>query len=200
VKKLLYVCVGLSFMLPFAAQATLLDDLDGIDGVGTGIAGFDATGLLVGDDFSGTVVGAGDFEFLATLGFFEFGGNDFLFIYVEALNLSGISDTVDFAVTFSSLDWAGPPAQILTGVLLESDAPYAAFPGAGLTPTIPDGQSLTLTFDNFFVDESRYLELQLVTEVDPGGGVSTPIPEPATLTLMGLGLLGLAARRRNARR
>jgi hypothetical protein len=95
----------------------------------------------------------------------------------------------NFTVTFSDLDYVGFPTYVLTDV---SSAYDTLGGGAGLSVSFTD-DSFELSFTNFEVTESRELGLDLVFEEDDP---VTPIPEPASLTLLAMGAAGLALKRR----
>lgn len=196
-KKLVYACMTLSIMLPLAAHATLSSDPDGIDGInGINIIGFEDNDVPVGGfpDFTGDVYGTdNNLLFHALFSFYEISGVDYLAIEIYGDDSSFI-DYLDFSVTFTSLDWGPLPTEALTTIGLFSDIPDLG--GAGLTPSAPDGHTLRLDFENLYVNESRLIDLKLNTEIDTGGGTNDPIPEPATMVLLGLGVAGLAARRK----
>lgn len=205
-KKLLYMCMAVAILLPFTAQATLSGDFTGIDGTnGIGISGFEDNDVLTSSGyphFSGDVTGDLNLEFIVEFYFYDFGGNDYLEMrFGPKFAGSGYIDTLNFSVTFDDLDFG--PSLVLTGVAYETDTytddvNYEPLidPAPGLiNPTIPStGHTLTLNFEDFYVNESRVVEFALLTEVETGGGPSTPVPEPATMALLGMGLLGLAAR------
>ena len=182
---LLLVCL----VLALPAQATL--EGDEIDG--------SATGLTTFGPGTATVVFGFDPEFTGTL---DIGGNDpinynlnflfnddFLTIFIEH-DLSGSLRTVpDFTVTFSDLDYVGFPTYVLTDVTSAYDTHGA---GEGMTVGFTD-DSISLSFVGFEVPESRELGLNLIFEED---NPTTPVPEPASLTLLMLGATGLALKRK----
>ncbi len=190
-------CGVAGLMLAFSAQATLFGDY--IDGTGTGISDFDASGVLVGAsiEFEGSlVIGASGQEFDALFDFDDSTGVDILSFLIESSDGSDVADTVDFSVTFSDLNWDGEPNRILTGLNVIKDEPYDS-DGAGLSGTVSD-HAFTLNFTDFFIQEFRELEIELLTTIDSTSSNPDPVPVPPALGLglMGMGLVGLTRRSR----
>ncbi len=195
-KKLLFGG-AFALLLSFTAQATLIGD--DIDGTSSGIVGFDDTDVIVSAtsvEFDGSVTGTSSFLFDAYFDFFAPATTDVLSIYIEAASASAATDTLNFSVTFSDLNWVGEPTRILAGLNLTLDDP-GALAGAGLSATFSD-HSFTLMFTDFYVDEFRELEIELETELDTSVSTPDPVPEPATVALLSMGLFGMALRKKRA--
>ena len=186
-----------ALLLSFTAQATLIGD--DIDGTSSGITGFDDTDVILSAtsvEFDGSVTGTSSFLFDAYFDFFAPATTDVLSIYIEAAGASAATDTLNFSVTFSDLNWVGEPTRVLAGLFLTLDEPGGSS-GAGLSGTFTD-HSFTLTFTDFFVDEFRELEIELETELDTTTSTPDPVPEPATVALLSMGLFGMALRKMRA--
>lgn len=190
------MCIGamllLFLMLALPARATL--EGDEINGTASGLTTFTPGTATVAFDF--------DPEFTGTL---EIGGidpityylsffitADFLTIYIEHPISGSTQFMPNFTVTLSDLDYVGFPTYVLTDVTSAYDTPLGT--GDGLAVNFTD-DSLELTFTNFEVPEFREVGLSLAFGED---GPVTPIPEPASLTLLALGTAGLAVKRKFA--
>ena len=90
---------------------------------------------------------------------------------------------------FTDLDWVGAPGTIVGFNLVSGSTPILASYGHG-------ADSLLVQFDEFVLDAPGSFHLEFDIEVQHN--TTPPIPEPATLTLMGLGIAGLAYRRRKS--
>ena len=146
-------------------------------------------------EFDGLVIGTADYEFKATFDFTTQSGADMLLIDFGLTGDSGESDELNFHVIFSDLDWDGEPNRILTGLHLAIDDNVSF--GQGFSGTVDD-HSFTLTFDNYFVDGFRSMEIELLTTIDSTSSNPDPVPVPPAvgLGLMGMGLVGLTRRSR----
>ena len=108
------------------------------------------------------------------------------------------SSTVINAFGLCIIDWASSEAE---GVLTFSNEIGDSFMVASSPPSRPD-------YDTFFfgvISDTPFTEATLTTTTDDGwnfcdrvyyGSDATPIPEPATMLLVGSGLIGLAGFRR----
>lgn len=182
---------ALLLCLALAAPARATLEADQIVGSSTGLTTFNAGPETITFDFDPEYVGtldiAGSDPVEFDLSFFF--SDDFLTVFIEH-NLSGSTQYMtDFTVTFSDLDYVGFPTYVLADVTSAYDTLGG---GAGLSVSFTD-DSFELSFTNFEVTESRELGLDLVFEEDDP---VTPIPEPASLTLLALGAAGLALKRK----
>ena len=190
-KNPIIFCAALLLCLSLALPARATLEGDPIDGSATGLTTFNTgTETVVFDfdpEFGGTLDLFGDGSVNFNTSFFIFG--DDLTIFIEH-DISGSTQYMsDFTVTFSDLDYVGFPTYVLSDVISNYDTLGG---GAGLSVSFTD-DSLELSFANFEIPESRELQLGLVFEED---GPVTPIPEPASLTLLALGACGLALKRK----
>ncbi|MBL7649648.1 MAG: PEP-CTERM sorting domain-containing protein [Candidatus Hydrogenedentes bacterium] len=182
---------ALLLCLALAAPARATLEADQIVGSSTGLTTFNAGPETITFDFDPEFVGTLDIAGSAPVNFdlSFFFSDDFLTVFIEH-NLSGSTQFMtDFTVTFSDLDYVGFPTYVLSDVTSAYDTLGG---GAGLSVSFTD-DSFELTFTNFEVTESRELGLDLVFEEDDP---VTPVPEPASLTLLALGAAGLALKRK----
>ena len=188
-KKFLYLAV-LFVGLTMTAQATLIGDT--ISATSTGMTTFNAGSVVVDNgfpEFYGTIDSGAGLIIDAEFNF----GEDYLNIYLTS-NLSGVNVPTDFSVSFTDIDWVGMPTFILTGVGEDFDVPNGTF--AGLNPVVGN-HSLTLNFESIEIDEFREIQITLEKAEDTGGP-NNPVPEPTTIALLGMGVVGLVARRKLA--
>ena len=182
---------ALLLCLALAAPARATLEADQIVGSSTGLTTFNAGPETITFDFDPEFVGTLDIDGANPVNYdlSFFFSDDFLTIFIEH-DLSGSTQFMtNFTVTFSDLDYVGFPTYVLTDV---SSAYDTLGGGAGLSVSFTD-DSFELTFTNFEVTESRELGLDLVFEEDDP---STPVPEPASLTLLALGAAGLVLKRK----
>ncbi len=182
---------ALLLCLALAAPARATLEADQIVGTSTGLTTFNAGPETITFDFDPEFVGTLDIDGANPVNYdlSFFFTDDFLTIFIEH-DLSGSTQFMtNFTVTFSDLDYVGFPTYVLTDV---SSAYDTLGGGAGLSVSFTD-DSFELTFTNFEVTESRELGLDLVFEEDDP---STPVPEPASLTLLAMGAAGLALKRK----
>jgi len=182
---------ALLLCLALAAPARATLEADQVVGSSTGLTTFNAGPETITFDFDPEFVGTLDIAGSAPVNFdlSFFFADDFLTVFIEH-DLSGSTQFMtDFTVTFSDLDYVGFPTYVLSDVTSAYDTLGG---GAGLSVSFTD-DSFELTFTNFEVTESRELGLDLVFEEDDP---VTPVPEPASLTLLALGAAGLALKRK----
>ena len=182
---------ALLLCLALAAPARATLEADQIVGSSTGLTTFNAGPETITFDFDPEFVGTLDIDGANPVNYdlSFFFSDDFLTIFIEH-DLSGSTQFMtNFTVTFSDLDYVGFPTYVLTDV---SSAYDTLGGGAGLSVSFTD-DSFELTFTNFEVTESRELGLDLVFEEDDP---STPVPEPASITLLAMGAAGMALKRK----
>lgn len=191
-----------ALLLVFAGQANASLIGDSVDATLVAEFGFDIDSNFVGPqvvdggvEFSGMATISGDQIWQIDLDVFESG---FSISFLE-LTLNGDgghgSNLNIVTVSLSDLDWVGSPG-IITNVYLDDyscNSPGTScgtFGGGPFVTNIAFGDHSTAVSFNALLSGETY-----VFAIDAEHGV---IPEPATMTLMGLGLAGLAMRRRKS--
>jgi len=122
----------------------------------------------------------------------EFVGSEFIDafgLYLDGTNIAFVGGN---PVNINHPDMAAIPGTELDGILASGGNPLLTFSATGLDTTT----NHTLTF---IVGDTSDDELDTTVYLASlGGTLPQPLPEPVTLSLFGLGLLGLAFRRRKA--
>jgi hypothetical protein len=187
------------------ASATLLGDTVNLtanhEASGFCTASYASLGVTVG---AGIELGTGDKTGGTCNGGVEIDVHSSSFDLIGFHEPSGFADYTDAIISLEDLDWVGTPGRIV-GVTFDSlltDLFNSA--GEGSATELPTmaiaftDDSITVTFDNSTGGAGGIWEYR-----DNGVGSFTiqtdHVPEPGSVLLLGLGLAGLAARKRRAR-
>ncbi len=175
-----------------SAHATFIgDDITGTFNFGTGGNQFSPSVTTIGSGTeyyaeidSAYVASTGDPDDLVAC-YLNVGSSWLGFEFTHLL--SGTQTTLmDFDVTLTGFDWLGTENLVIAG--LSGD------PLDGVTWTTA-AHSIFFHFDDLYIDEAEYLDLR----IEMAEATESPVPEPASATLFGLGLSLLAARRMRKR-
>jgi len=172
-KALILTIAVLAALSGVSANATLLgDEITITFGHGNPPSG--------GETFSGVVTDAIELV-LANVVFIDVGDSS---IILTSTVTSGFA--ANTFVLFDDLDWVGSPGEIV-GV----DITVGTFVGwdDSLVEFTANSVTIDISLLEFTVGELLRLDLIVEHTVDP-------VPEPATITLLGLGLAGMAYRKR----